>query len=84
MTLTPEERAQIPVSDGSGAGAAESDMALTRIFCKQKVREYEQDDPMAVDLPEYREAFFDGCTDGATPFLSVKMLRDKYDGTGAP
>ncbi len=83
VTLSPAERAQIPVSDGSPAGAVDSDMAVIRIFCRQEVRTYVKDDPLAVNLPEYREAFFDGCIDGATPFLSEKTLRNKYDGTGA-
>ncbi|KAA6216424.1 hypothetical protein CP979_05290 [Streptomyces filamentosus] len=80
VTLSPGERARLPVSDGSAAGAVEADTAVARILCKRRAVEYSKEDPLGVDRPEYREAFFDGCMDGATPFLSGKPSRYKYEG----
>ncbi|MFJ5785363.1 hypothetical protein [Streptomyces hydrogenans] len=80
VTLSSAERAQLPVSDGSAAGAIEADVAVARILCKRKAVKFSKEDPLGVDRPEYREAFFDGCLDGATPLLSGKPSRHKYEG----
>ncbi|RSS46226.1 hypothetical protein [Streptomyces sp. WAC08241] len=79
VTLSPAERARLPVSDGTVSGAVEADMAVAKILCGRKAEEFAENDPMGVDQPEYREAFVDGCTDGALPGGSGKLSRHKYE-----
>ncbi|MFE1349550.1 hypothetical protein [Streptomyces sp. NPDC058757] len=83
VKLSAEERARIPESDGSAAGAARADAAVARIFCQQQRRKAVQDEALFENTQEHRDAFMDGCVDGATPFVG-KMSRSKYEGAALP
>lgn len=80
VELSRAERARLPQNDGTVAGAVKVDMAVAQIWCERQAEDYTTDDPMGVDLPEYREAFTDGCTDGALPGSSGKLSRHEHEG----
>lgn len=79
VTLTEAEKASLPVSDGTAAGAMDADMAVVHIFCERETRKHTR--TLDYETSEEREAYLDGCLDGATPFVSIKLRRGKYDGT---
>ncbi|MFC9261283.1 hypothetical protein ACFT25_15860 [Streptomyces hydrogenans] len=80
VELSSAEMASLPARDGTLEGALRRDAAVARILCARKAVDYSKNDPLGVNLPEYREAFVYGCTDGAAPGGLGKVSRDKYEG----
>lgn len=80
VTLSPAERDSLPVNDGSGDSAVAADAAVAKILCDERAEEYAENLVSVENSEDYQEAFMEGCVDGATPLLSGKPNRYKYEG----